>query len=762
MQKSYDILEIDKVVEQIYQYAKTPYSQYLISSLKPYSDRRIIKREYQKISELIEVVFRFGDLPISSHLNVGLEIENIKKGNILDEYKLNLLKDEIYNTGELIAFYRKTNVETKLIKEMFNSMKQNMSLYERIIKTISTENTVYDNATVELARARKGLKEIDKRIHKALNSYLQANSSLMTGDNYVLRNGHYAVPVNTNLKNSIKGVIHDISDSGQTTFIEPYEISELENEKSVLEMQEKEEVYRILKELSGHVLFDSQQLIINNKTIGQLDFIACKIKYLRKFKCTIPHITNDTTINFYGARHPLMNQDQVIANDFVFNSEKPMMIISGPNAGGKTVALKTIGVLTYLTKMAIPITAQEGSECGVVSNIYVDIGDNQSLEANLSTFSAHINSLSVILQSVNSNDLVLIDEIGNGTDPKEGEALSISIVQYLLEKNCISAITSHFPLLKKYGLENRRIQSASFIFDEEKINSTFKIMLGVTGKSFGFVIGEKYGIPQEIIKNAKSFYNDNYMSKEDLKLEFLEDKERTLFFKMQQYEERINELEEKEAFLKQKEEKMNEKEENLKNRKIEELDNLINEKSSEINAIYNEFLKEKNLKKTTEQLALINIEDSIIDEFSVGDYAEVKGMNTKGKITRISGNKITLNTDSGFSINSTPEMLRKINTPSKIYRKNNDLDDKILNGKNVSMSLNLVGYRVFEALEALDSYIANARTRNINQVKIIHGYGTGKLRQGIWDHLKTSRFVESFELGNSTNGGTGSTIVKLK
>lgn len=763
MKNSFEVLEIEKVLELFRKYAKTSKCYNKISSLRGKSDKKSILSDYQKLKEMYLVYENYNEPPIYSKLDLEEEVLKLKKGAIMEPLKLNLLKDEIYSSIELNKFATKIKLDNvKEINALFSKIKPSFDLYNKIAKSIGNDGNVLDGASIELSRIRKEIQNVDKKIHSVLNGIFNSNRDKINGDNYVIRNGHYALPISSSLKNSVSGIIHDISDSGATTFIEPYEIAELENQKNILSLKERDEISKILDSFRSDILFNSYQLIANNNVISELDFLMCKVKFMKEYKATIPEINSVTSFKFNKAKHPLLDKDTCVANDFLLGNDKTLMLISGPNAGGKTVALKTIATLAYMVKLALPITAEEGSSSYIFNNIYVDIGDNQSLENNLSTFSSQISNISSILKNVTNKDLVIFDEICNGTDPKEGEALAISITKYLLEVKSLSIISSHYTLLKKFGLENPSILNASFIFDERKIRPTFRILLGVSGKSFGFLIANKFGIDEKIVEEAKTIYEKNYLSEEDRRIEVIEDKERELSFKEERLKTFEKRLSQEQSKIDQEKNKIKIRTEKLNQNKSEEFDKYLDTKYQEINDVYKEFLKEKNAKKALEKLASINIDETDITPINPGDYVEIRGLETKGVVTLIKGNKLTLNTEDGFSINTSLDQVKKIPSPKKEIKSNINLDKEVLSSPSVSYSLNLIGYRGYEGVEAMETYISQAIRDGKKSVRVIHGYGSGRLRMALWDALKKNKYVASFELGNDTNGGSGSTIIKLK
>lgn len=765
MKKVKDILEINKILDMFSKYIKTNLGLNILLNKQISNDKKYIIKEYTKLDEIYKIIENFNELPIYSKLDMYKEIESLKKGSLMDGNKLNELKDEITSTLDLITYFSKndiTSLNLKLIPNLISSLRPNTKLYSKIISSISNDGEILDQASKELYEIRRELRSIDKEIHSRLTKIINSNKDKINGDNYVIRNGHYSIPISSSLKNTILGVVQDISDSGATTFIEPYEIAELENKRNVLELKERDEISKILDSFRSEIMFDSSSLINNNEVICELDYLSAKYKYMKNFNASIPHISNSNKVRLIKARHPLLDQNIVVANDFIFGEDKTFLLISGPNAGGKTIALKTLATLAYLTKLALPLTVEEGSEIPLFNNIYLDIGDNQSIESNLSTFSSQISNISYILKYVTNKDLVIFDELCNGTDPKEGEALSIAISKYLIEKGSISGVSSHYQLLKKFGLENEHVLSASFLFDEKKIRPTYKMLLGVSGKSFGFLIANKYGISSTIVDDAKKIYEKNYLSKEDRRIEVIEEKERQLEFKEERLKTFEKKLSKEQSKIDQEKNKISLRIEKLNQNKSEEFDRYLDEKYKEINDIYKEFLNSKNAKKAMEKLAKISIDEEIDPTISIGDYVLIKGLETKGTVSNVKGNKISVINEDGFTIDTNLDTLKKLPKPQSKIEKTTNVDTKILKSVDVPSSINLIGYHSYEGVEMMEKYISDCLINNKTSCRVIHGFGSGRLRMALWEALKKNPHVESFTLCDESNGGGGATSIKLK
>jgi len=755
------ILEIDKILEQVSLYIKTKRGINIIEKLDVFDSKELLADELKRTSEMDEIINKLNDLPIVSRIDILEEIKKAKKGEVLDEYILNQIKDELISVKDIIKFYSKLNTKPELLDEYFKELFFDESLWAKINNVISSENTVLDSASPKLHDIRRQLEKADRELKTSINKLLLTYKDQLSGDNYVMRNGTYALPVNTSFKNSVEGIVLDISDSGLTTFIQPSLIVNLENNKHILEIQEREEVSRILKELTYLVVSKEKTLVRNSEIVGYFDFLNAKVRFLHTIEGTIPTLTKNQEIKLYSARHPLLPKENVVSNDFVLGNEKTLMLISGPNAGGKTIALKTVATLAYMTKLGLPIPAAQGSEIGFFRKIYVDIGDGQSIENNLSTFSAHISVLSVLLKYISSKDLVVIDELGNGTDPKEGEALSMSVVEYLIERKCMTLITSHYSLLKQFGLNNKNVLSASFIFNEDKIEPTFRIIYDVTGKSFGFAIAKKYGLNESVVNRAKEIYESNYIDKNDRKLQILEDKERAIFEKNQQLNEKRRELDQFNAELKKKKDNLDLREEKLKEHKIQDFDDYVDSKIEEIDDIVEEF-KKSNKQHSNEyikKLSKVSLTKKEQEPIEVGDYVNVRGLEVEGKVVLKDGKKIHIVTRDGMTIKSSLDSVEKVATPKEYKTPVADVDKLIFGRKSVSQEINLIGLHIDEALPYLDKYLSDAYSRGFKTVRVIHGFGSGQLRQAVHTHLKTLKFVKSFRLSTEGSTSGGSTLV---
>ena len=603
-----------------------------------------------------------------------------------------------------------------------------------------------------------------------INSLVRTYSSILSDGNITLRNDHFVLPVKTTEKNKIQGIIHDVSNTGETTFIEPNSIVELNNKIYVLKLEEQEEIKRILLELTKEVLSYENEILTNNQMLGYLDFVQAKSLYGNDIDGYVATLEKEQQIHLIGAKHPLLNKDTCIPNSFELNKDHRIMIITGPNAGGKTVALKTVGLLILMNQCGLPLPTSKKPILSIFNNIYLDVGDNQSIQDNLSTFSAHITNIAQIVKNIGGKDIVLIDELGTGTSPNEGEALAISVINEILFKNSFGIISSHFEGVKILAMQNDNIINASALFDEEKLLPTYKIKVGMPGKSYGVDVASRLGMPEHIIDNAKNYLAnhqeqnlDNAINKLEKQFILNEKLSEELNAKLKNIE--AKEIESNKILAnidKIKEEAMLEAE--------EQKEELLKKARIEIDSILKE-LKENEIKLhtiTAAKKALENLEteeievDSPNQEVEINDYVKIKDTNMQGKIIRKVKNNITVITQEGLSINTTTNKVIKTMAPAKKVAPRMTKGDQMIFKQSVPLELNVIGLHVDEALEKVEKYLDTCLARKIKSCRLIHGSGTGALRSAIHNYLKTLKSVDSFRLGGAGEGGVGATVVTFK
>lgn len=766
MQDIYETFEFNRIKDFILEHSKTELGKKYISELSFNTNKDEIIKSLDLLKEMMELIKRFGPLNIQTSVNALRLIELAKKTALLTPQDLNYIANDIDTSIKLAAQIKKIEDQFPLICEVCSRFTDLSSLNKEIKRVITPSLTVSDNASSELKAIRQKIKQLEASLTSKVNNLSFNYSQYLSDNNVTIRDGHFVLPVKTSYKNKVLGIIYDVSDSGNTTFIEPLEIVQINNDIVSKKLEENEEVRRILKSLTSLVLLQEQEIITNNEIIAQLDFNHAKACYALNNEMNIASISETQEIHLYEAKHPLIDKTKVVANDYHLSEEKRIVIISGPNAGGKTVSLKTVGLLTLMNQAGLALPVKE-AELGIFEHIYLDIGDNQSLSDNLSTFSAHMSNIANILDVVKSKDLVLLDELGTGTDPKEGEVLGLGIVKYLENKHPLCLISSHYSKIKEYAFNSPNVENSSMLFDEEKLLPTYRYKYLAPGKSYGIEVATRYGIKKSIIEDARNELdkqNDNDFE--------------TLLAKLQKQideNERLkDELERKKQELLKEQKALEIAQKGLKNQKEHLLEEVKKEKEQileDTKAEIEEIIKKLSsgdlklhevieLKKKVEEL---EDEEPVIiydEEIKVNDYVSVPHLNLEGRVIRLKSNKAGLITNDGLSVEIEVNKLHKIPAPetSKVTSKSSNYENKI--NTNVGLELNIIGMHRDEALEALKKYIDACYMKNLKQVRIIHGFGSGVLRKMTHEYLSTLKGVK-YRLGDINEGGGGATVVIL-
>ena len=770
MKNLYDTLEFNKIQEKLNLYIKTEVGKNLVNTLELSTDFFLLQKELSFVEEMMNLIVRFGTLPIINSSDLAIKIGFAKKGGILTPKDLNDIAEDIETSSKVISFVKKCEGNYENIKDFIKDFNILNHLSNSIKGVISPSLTIYDNASSKLKSIRTKIVSTQQELTARINSLVRTYSSILSDGNITLRNDHFVLPVKTTEKNKIQGIIHDVSNTGETTFIEPNSIVELNNKIYVLKLEEQEEIKRILLELTKEVLSYENEILTNNQMLGYLDFVQAKSLYGNDIDGYVATLEKEQQIHLIGAKHPLLNKDTCIPNSFELNKDHRIMIITGPNAGGKTVALKTVGLLILMNQCGLPLPTSKKPILSIFNNIFLDVGDNQSIQDNLSTFSAHITNITQIVKNIGGKDIVLIDELGTGTSPNEGEALAISVINEILFKNSFGIISSHFEGVKILAMQNDNIINASALFDEEKLLPAYNIKVGMHGKSYGVDVASRLGMPEHIIDNAKNYLANHQEQNLDNAINKLE-KQFILNEKLtEELNVKLKNIEAKEVesnkilanIDKIKEEAMLEAE--------EQKEELLKKARIEIDSILKE-LKENEIKLhtiTAAKKALENLEtdeievDSPNQEVEINDYVKIKDTNMQGKIIRKVKNNITVITQEGLSINTTTNKVIKTMAPTKKVAPMMAKGDQMIFKQSVPLELNVIGLHVDEALEKVEKYLDTCLARKIKSCRLIHGSGTGALRSAIHNYLKTLKSVDSFRLGGAGEGGVGATVVTFK
>ncbi len=766
MQDIYQTFEFNKILEEIAFLTKTEKGKELVLSLSFSADRKKIKFDLDELNEMITFIYRYSNLPIEASKHLLKIIEMGKKTAILTPNDFYFILNDVITSNKILETFRKYESNFPLLKARVDLFKDLSSLEKEIKRVITPSLTISDNATPELKEIRRDIKNLEANLHSKLGSIVYKYSEYLNDGNLTIRDGHFVLPVKTAYKNKILGLVYDVSDSGNTTFIEPLEIVQLNNDIASKRALENEEIRKILKGLTSLVLLQEDEIINNNEIIAYLDFLTAKARYSLNEDLVIAELSNDQEVSLIEARHPLIDKSKVVRNDYVLSKDKHIVIISGPNAGGKTVSIKTVGLLVLMNQSGLAVPAKK-AKLGIFNNIYIDIGDNQSLSDNLSTFSAHMKNIGEILDVVKGNDLVLIDELGTGTDPKEGEILSIGIVKYLEKKHPVCLISSHYSKLKEYAYISNNIENSSMLFDEEKLLPTYIYKHSAPGKSYGVEVATRYGIKQEVINDAQELLN-----KEDDSFEIIIDK---LNRQVAENERLKGELEKENKILENEKKALESAQKALKNQKEHLLEEVKKEKEQilldtreEIDEIMSSLSKgDIKLHEVIEaKKRLDNLEDKEVEiiydeEIRLNDYVSIPSLGLEGKVKRINGKKCLISSSDGLDFEVDKEKLHKIDAPKVNKTKTSKANYEYKINTKVGLELNIIGLRRDEAKAELVKYLDNVRLKNIKTCRIIHGFGSGILRKMVHDYLDTQKDL-SYRLGDINEGGGGATVVNFK
>ena len=778
MQTTYlEKLEFTKIKNILSSYAETDTGKKMCLNLQPSNNKEKVQKALDETTEAVALIYRKGNLPLESIGDISNYILNLKNQNFLSAKALLELATLLKTSKTLKNYYFEKELnQTDSLTKYFDHLYTNPNIEEKIFSAIIDENTFDDRASNALYKIRQQMRNTKKEIKNKLQSLL--NSKYLQEPIVTIRQNRFVVPVKSEYQTELKGFIHDTSSTGSTVFIEPISVFDLNNQLSELKNQESIEIEKILQILSS-LFFDITNELENNfNLITILDFIFAKAKYSKELDCNCPKINDDKIIYLKNAKHPLLDQSIAVPITLEIGKTFSSLLITGPNTGGKTVTLKTVGLLITMTQCGMHIPASSESSIYLFDNIFADIGDEQSILESLSTFSSHMTHIINILNEATSNSLVLVDELGSGTDPIEGASLALSILEYLKEHNITVLATTHYHELKEYALLTDGVENASCEFDLETLSPTYRLLIGVPGKSNAFAISQKLGLKPEILEKAKKLINSDTAKTEDLLKEIYDskaliesEKEKSL-----QYSNKIEKLKQKlENEITDLEEH---KKEYLQKAKQEAREILLSAKQ-EANDIIKEMESEKNSSKNlntlrnklSSKLHEVNQtpepqqeETTELDESQIkpGTIVFVPKFNKNGTILSYP------NQSKKFNIQI--DNIKTTLTPSQItIAKNTETKKEIITKKqsnfvpkNVRTELNVIGMNIEESIFLVDKFLDEAALAKLETARIVHGKGTGVLGKGIQKYLKTHPHVKSYRYGTFGEGEMGVTIVELK
>jgi len=769
-------LEFNKVCEKLEKYAKTYVGKDMSLNLLPLNNIKDIEKALKQTTEASTLIYRKGNLPIDEIENILPQIKKLNASTSLGIKELLDLAHILKVSRQLKEYFASEEIdmtEFTNLNDLFDHLYTNSGIENTVYSKLIDENTVDDNASNTLKNIRKNLRNKEQEIREKLNSFLRTKyvqEAVIT-----MRSGRFVVPVKNEYRSEVKGFIHDISSSGSTVFVEPISVFDLNNDLNSLKNDESIEIEKILMELSS-LFFELTDSLQNNiNLIGIIDFIFAKAKYSNDLDASEPSINTEKVISLKNAWHPLIDKKLAVKNSIEIGKDFSNLIITGPNTGGKTVTLKTVGLLVLMAMSGMHIPAKEGSSIFVFDNVFADIGDEQSIADSLSTFSSHITTIANILENVTANSLVLLDELGSGTDPVQGSCLAISILEELNRRKVLNISTTHYSELKHYALVNDNFENASVEFDIDTLSPTYKLLVGVPGSSNAFAISKKLGISGHVISRANELLTSDEISIEELLKKIYEDRREAEAEKQKVVEnsKKIEDLKLKletdfSSLKKQEQDIINEAKVKARDILLEakdEANSIIKEMSASANTRENDNLRNK-LNKKIKDLAIINNDKEKVKsldskEAKIGMDVFVPALSQEGKIVSLGKDKACVQIGlmkTYFAFSEIEKLDRKV----KIEKEYNHSKGHEFKVKAISPEINVIGQNVEEACFVIDKYLDDCALNGLATVRVVHGKGSGALRNGIQKFLKTHPHVKSFRVGTFGEGEMGVTVVEIK
>lgn len=784
--KAFTTLEFNKILNKLVVFACSEGAKTSARKLLPMTDINEINSALDMTNDAVSRIYRKGAVSFEGIRDIRGSLARLKVGSALGVKELLNISSLLGCTAHVKNYYEQ---RTDSLSAFFDSLDPVTTLNSDITRCIISEDEISDDASANLRDIRRKKAAANDRIHTELNKILNSPSTRTYLQDYVIttRSGRYCLPVKAEYKSFVSGMVHDQSSTGSTVFIEPAAVVKLNNDIRELELKETAEIEAILAELSSKAAEYTDILLLDYNVLTDLDLIFAKGQLSKHFKCSRPKMNTDNFINIKKGRHPLIPDDKVVPIDIHLGDDFNLLIVTGPNTGGKTVSLKTVGLLTLMAQAGLNIPAMDNSDIAVFDNVFADIGDEQSIEQNLSTFSSHMTNTVNILQNADEHSLILFDEICAGTDPTEGAALAISMLNDLHMRGITTMATTHYSEIKLYALTTDGVENACCEFDVASLRPTYRLLIGIPGKSNAFAISRKLGLPEYIINDATSRLDSEDIRFEDL-VSDLENSRVTIEKEREEINAYKQEISELKAELKHKSDKLSERTDKIIRKANEEAAAILKDakdyadetiKTMNKHGMTIKELEKKRsdvrekLNKRQEKIKLTVPEHkahkpSSINEFKKGMHVRVLSMNVIGTVDAVYPAKKEVSVIIG-SLNTK----MKINN-LEILTNYKDPDDKVSKGAGgsgkikmsksakVSQEINLLGYTVDEAIAVLDKYLDDAYIAKMPMVRIVHGKGTGALRNGITAYLRGIPYIKSFRLGELGEGDAGVTIVEFK
>lgn len=789
-EKALRTLEYNKIIDKLCALAGTSFGRELCANLLPSSDIDTITKLQKETTDALSRTLRRGSVSFGGIHDIRPTVIRLRIGSTLNAAELLHISSDLDATLRLKAYGGYTGKDSvdqteDSLTEYFANLEPLTTLNNEIKRCIVSEEEIADDASPGLKSVRRAIRNANDKIHSELSAILNSSRNMLQDNLITMRNGRYCLPVRSEFKSQFQGMIHDQSSSGSTLFVEPMAIVRLNNELKELSIREQEEIEKVLADLSNLAAEHTENLDYDFRTLSELDFIFSRASLSRQMKGSEPIFNKRGSLNIKKGRHPLIDPKKVVPIDIMLGKDFTMLIITGPNTGGKTVTLKTVGLLTLMGQAGLHIPAFDGSELAVYEEVYADIGDEQSIEQSLSTFSSHMTNIVKILESADENSLVLFDELGAGTDPTEGAALAMSILSYLHRRNIRAMATTHYSELKIYALSTKGVTNASCEFNVETLRPTYRLLIGIPGKSNAFAISSKLGLPDYIIEDARERIGTKDQSFEDVISE-LESSRISIEKEQDEIARYKAEIEQLKRNLSRKNESLDASRDRMLSDAKEEAAKILNEAKEYADQSirrYNKWLQEggsiKDMETERNSLRerLSSSETAFAKnqqkqrkasskELKVGDSVNVISLGLKGTVSTMPNAKGDLFVQMGIlrsQVNISdiePIDEEVISAPG--FNKTQSGKIKMSKSASIHPDINLIGKTVDEALMDLDKYLDDAYLAHLPQVTVIHGRGTGALKNAVHAHLKKLKYVKSFRVGGFGEGDHGVTIVEFK
>ncbi len=780
-QKTLDVLEFDKIKSFVSNEAISYLGREKVAEMSPATDFETVEFQINETDEISQIYNKHRLPSLSGLSKVAQYIHRSTIGGVLNVTELTAIKRLIQVQNQFKTFYNQLLEEDEEVKyPILDSNMAQLPILTDLFKDINEKcdtHDLFDHASYELQSIRSKISSTNQRIRQNLDRVVksQANQKKLSDAIVTVRNDRNVIPVKAEYRQDFNGIVHDQSASGQTLYIEPSSVVEMNNQISRLRNDEAVERERILTELTGQVAAEADALLIAESIMGHLDFLIAKARYARAIKGTKPTFHKERTVYLPNAYHPLLDQNTVVANTIEFIDDIETVIITGPNTGGKTVTLKTLGLIIVMAQSGMLIPTLDGSQLSVFENVYCDIGDEQSIEQSLSTFSSHMKNIVEILKDADKNSLILFDELGAGTDPSEGAALAMSILDYVRSLGALVMATTHYPELKAYSYNREGVMNASVEFDVESLSPTYKLLMGVPGRSNAFDISKKLGLSLHIINRAKTMIGTDEQEINNM-IESLEKNSKRVDEQRIELDRLVKEAQTTHDELEKQYQQYQNYEKSLMDEAKEKANQRVKSATKEADAILKELrelrdkkgadVKEHELidkkKQLDDQYEAKSIKQHVqkqkYDKIQAGDEVKVLSYGQKGEVLELVGDEEAV-VQMGIlkmklPIEDLEKMKKKKEKPTKMVTR--------ANRQTVKTELDLRGYRYEDALIELDQYLDQAVLSNFEQVYIIHGKGTGALQKGVQQHLKRHKSVKTFRGGMPSEGGFGVTVASLK